>query len=117
MQVLKVLVPLRVPELDGAVGFYEQLTGSQVAARFPYENLEVAVVGQFVLFAGPEDALVPAEEWSAILHVDDLEAFCTWLAGEGGEAVTAVQPTPGGRRAVLRHPGGALFEYVQRDQA
>ncbi|MFF9050552.1 hypothetical protein ACF09Z_05235 [Streptomyces erythrochromogenes] len=45
-------------------------------------------------------------------RVADLELAVAKAGAGGAEVVVPVQPTPNGRRAVLRHPHGGVFEYV-----
>ncbi|MEV7547557.1 VOC family protein [Streptomyces sp. NPDC089915] len=79
-----------------------------VVVRQRVEDLDAAV--PFLLFAGPDEAVQRVAGVAATLAVADLNAAVEEAGG--AEIVMPVQPTPNGRRAVLRHPGGGVFEYV-----
>lgn len=49
---------------------------------------------------------------AATLGVADLDATVAQGEAAGAEVVAAPAETPNGRRAVLRHPDGAVYEYV-----
>lgn len=105
------IVRQRVEDLDAAVPFYEKLTGSS-ASRFTFAGVTLASVGPFLLFAGPDEAVQRVAGVAATLTVADLDAAVEEAEEGGAEIVTPVHPTPNGRRAVLRHPYGGVFEYV-----
>ncbi|MFD9725337.1 VOC family protein [Streptomyces sp. NPDC059072] len=111
MAIDSVVVRQRVEDLDAAVPFYEKLTGS-TASRFAFAGVDLAGVGPFLLFAGPDEAAERVAGVSATLAVADLDAAVEGAEAGGAEVVMPVQPTPNGRRAVLRHPHGGVFEYV-----
>ncbi|WP_243878728.1 VOC family protein [Streptomyces sp. KS 21] len=111
MGIDSVVVRQRVENLDAAVPFYEELTGSS-ASRFAFAGITLASVGPFLLFAGPDEAVQRVADVAATLTVADLDAAVGEAEARGAEIVMPVQPTPNGRRAVLRHPYGGVFEYV-----
>ncbi|MFI8276322.1 VOC family protein [Streptomyces sp. NPDC085929] len=45
-------------------------------------------------------------------RVADLDAVVARGEAAGAEVVAAPADTPNGRRAALRHPDGAVYEYV-----
>ncbi|WP_198939751.1 hypothetical protein [Streptomyces sp. MJM1172] len=49
---------------------------------------------------------------AATLAVSNLDTAVEEPEAGGAEIVMLIQPTPNGRRAVLRHPHGGVFEYV-----
>ncbi|MFD7257990.1 VOC family protein [Streptomyces sp. NPDC059874] len=51
---------------------------------------------------------------AAPLSVPDLDAAVAACEAAGAEVIAAPAATPNGRRAVLRHPDGGVFEYVGR---
>lgn len=111
MAIDSVVVRQRVEDLDAAVPFYEKLTGS-AASRFAFAGVTLASVGPFLLFAGPDEAVRRVAGVAATLAVADLDAAVEEAGAGGAEIVMPIQPTPNGRRAVLRHPHGGVFEYV-----
>ncbi|MBW5480935.1 VOC family protein [Streptomyces bambusae] len=111
MAVESVVVRQRVEDLDAAVPFYEKLAGS-TASRFAFAGVDLASVGPFLLFAGPDEAVQRVAGVTATLAVADLNAAVEEAKAGGADVVMPIQPTPNGRRAVLRHPYGGVFEYV-----
>lgn len=111
MAIDSVVVRQRVEDLDAAVPFYERLTGS-TASRFAFSGVNLASVGPFLRFAGPDEAVQRVAGVAATLAVADLDAAVEGAEAGGAEIVMPIQPTPNGRRAVLRHPHGGVFEYV-----
>ena len=49
---------------------------------------------------------------AATIAVDDLPATHDLLVGNGAEIIAPIAATPNGRRMIVRHPDGAVFEYV-----
>ncbi len=111
MAIESVVVRQRVEDLDAALPFYEKLTGS-TASRFAFAGVTLASVGPFLLFSGPDEAVQRVASVAATLVVADVDAAVKEAAAAGAEVVAAPSPTPNGRRAVLRHPYGGVFEYV-----
>ncbi|MEU3902565.1 VOC family protein [Streptomyces goshikiensis] len=111
MAIDSVVVRQRVEDLDAAVPFYEKLTGS-TATRFAFAGVNLASVGPFLLFAGPDEAVQRVAGVAATLAVSNLDTAVEEAEAGGAEIVMPIQPTPNGRRAVLRHPHGGVFEYV-----
>ena len=113
MAITSVVLRRRVDDLDSAVPFYERLTG-ETAARFGFAGLELAGVGPFLLFSGPSEIAGRFAGVAATLTVPDLDAAVADCAAAGAEVIAAPAETPNGRRAVVRHPDGGVFEYVGR---
>ncbi|MFU9038465.1 MULTISPECIES: VOC family protein [Streptomyces] len=51
---------------------------------------------------------------AATLSVPDMDAAVADCAAAGAEVIAPPAETPNGRRAVVRHPDGGVFEYVGR---
>lgn len=111
MAISSVILRQRVDDLDSAVHFYERLTGTP-AARFRFAGLDLASTGPFLLFSGPDEIAARFASVAATLSVGDLDAAVLDCVEAGAELIAAPQPTPNGYRAVLRHPDGAVYEYV-----
>ncbi|NUW46462.1 hypothetical protein [Nonomuraea rhodomycinica] len=73
-----------VDDLDTALPTFEALTGERPGLRFSYRDLELAGIGGCLLVAGTPEALL-----------------------DGPNDV------PTGRNLTIRHPGGAVVEYVE----
>ncbi|MFG2848805.1 hypothetical protein ACGF12_37500 [Kitasatospora sp. NPDC048296] len=65
------------------------------------------------LGAGAEEALAPFRRVQATVLVDDLDGLGQLLRVQGGELLDGPNEVPTGRNATARHPGGAVFEYVE----
>ncbi|MFJ6717799.1 MULTISPECIES: VOC family protein [unclassified Streptomyces] len=111
MTITSVVLRRRVNDLERALPFYEKLTG-ETPARFAFAGLDLASVGPFLLFTGPPEVAARFAGVSATLGVADLDAVVATGVEAGAELVGAPTDTPNGRRAVLRHPDGAVYEYV-----
>ncbi|MFF3858464.1 VOC family protein [Streptomyces sp. NPDC002209] len=111
MAITSVVLRRHVADLDAASSFYERLTG-EPANRFAFAGLELAAVGPFLLFSGPDAVAERFAGVAATLGVADLDAVVAQGEAAGAEVVAAPADTPNGRRAVLRHPDGAVYEYV-----
>ncbi|MFE9425093.1 hypothetical protein ACFYNO_19195 [Kitasatospora sp. NPDC006697] len=108
MPALATLARIYVDDLDTALPTFTALAGEQPRLRFDYRGLELASVGGFLLIAGTPEALAPYRATQATVLVDDLDAVLPT-----GTVLDGPNPVPTGRNATLRHPGGAVIEYVQ----
>ncbi|MET9324011.1 VOC family protein [Streptomyces sp. NPDC003038] len=111
MTITSVVLRRRVNELGPALDFYVRLTG-QPATRFEFAGLDLASVGPFLLFSGPDGIAERFAGVAATLAVGDLEAAVAHCEAAGGEVIAAPTATPNGHRAVVRHPDGGVYEYV-----
>ena len=101
---------VEVENLDAAIPLYRELAGDVEVRRFPYKELEVALVGPFLLYSGPLDTHVSQ---TATVIVDSLDPVLDALGGAGAELLEKPNEVPNGTRIVARHPDGSVFEYMQ----
>jgi hypothetical protein len=102
-----------VDAMDTALPTFLALTGEQPKLRFAYGDLELAVIGGYLLIAGTEEALAPFRGTHATTIVESIDEAVA-LAGEhGGEVLSGPDDVPTGRNLTVRHPGGATIEYVE----
>jgi hypothetical protein len=101
---------VEVKDLEAAIPLYRELAGDVEVRRFPYLDLELALVGPFLLYAGPLEKYVSQ---TATVVVDSLDPVLDALRKAGGELLEAPNEVPNGTRIVARHPDGAVFEYMQ----
>jgi hypothetical protein len=47
------IADVEVESLEAAIPFYRELAGDVEARRFPYRDLDLALVGPFLLYSGP----------------------------------------------------------------
>jgi len=115
MKILRTLTRVCVNDLDNTLRFYERLTGTKAALRFamPAVGLELASVGDILIIAGTDDALLPFRSTNATFLVDSLDDYYHFLVGNGGTILRHPQPVPTGVNMTVRHPDGSVIEYVE----
>ncbi|MGY5036204.1 VOC family protein [Streptomyces sp. 900116325] len=101
---------IEVENLDDAIPLYQDLAGGVEARRFPYRELELALVGPFLLYSGPVEKYVSQH---GTVIVDSLDPVLEALGKFGAEILEEPNEVPNGTRIVARHPDGAVFEYMQ----
>ncbi|HEV3358574.1 MAG TPA: hypothetical protein VG247_17395 [Pseudonocardiaceae bacterium] len=104
------IADVEVENLEAAIPFYRELAGDVEVRRFPYRDLELALVGPFLLYSGPMEKYVSQ---MATVIVDSVDSVLTVLNGSGAEVLEAPTEVPNGTRIVARHPDGSVFEYLQ----
>jgi len=115
MKVLQTLSRLYIPDLNSALEFYEELLGTPPAMRFeiPQIGLELAQIGDILLIAGSDEALKPFRSTQATFLVDSLDEYRAYLDEKGAEIIRGPNKVPTGRNMTVRHPDGAVIEYVE----
>ncbi|MCU1685742.1 MAG: hypothetical protein JWQ81_6481 [Amycolatopsis sp.] len=101
---------VEVESLDAAIPLYRELAGDIEVRRFPYRDLNLALVGPFLLYSGPLEKYVSQ---TATVIVDSLDPVLEALSKAGAEVLEAPTEVPNGTRIVARHPDGSVFEYLQ----
>ncbi|MFD5080532.1 VOC family protein [Streptomyces sp. NPDC058371] len=101
---------VEVENLDDAIPLYQDLAGDVEVHRFPYRELELALVGPFLLYSGPLEKYVSQ---NATVIVDSLPPVLDALDKAGAAILEAPSEVPNGTRIVARHPDGSVFEYLQ----
>jgi predicted enzyme related to lactoylglutathione lyase len=107
---------LLAPEaFEDAVALYEDLLGVRCDLRFAYPEMELflASIGNVLLIAGREEALEPFRATDATFLVSALEPYAGRVRAAGGEVLEPPKDVPTGRNMLVRHPDGALVEYVE----
>ncbi|WP_227979253.1 VOC family protein [Nocardia spumae] len=113
MRILKTYARLFVTDPDRAVPIYEQLVGAPADLRFRFERAEIAAIGDFLVVAGPDEAIAGYRDTIGPVIVDDLTAVREFLAGIGGTVLGEPVTSPTGDVLYARHPDGTQIEYVQ----
>ncbi|MER7150611.1 VOC family protein [Streptomyces lydicus] len=113
MTILKTYARLWTEDLDRALPLLEQLTGAQVDLRLTFHAVELAVLGDFLVIAGPADERAKYAHASATVVVDDLDDLRTTLTAAGATVTTPTTAGPTGRFLYARHLDGAEIEYVE----
>lgn len=88
------------------------MTGLQKDLRFAYPELELelAMVGHFLILVGSEEALAPFRETKATFRVDSLEEFRSYLTKNGARIIRGFKRVPTG--SVFAGIGGAVLPAV-----
>lgn len=101
---------VEVEDLEAAIPLYRELAGDVEVRRFPYLDLELALVGPFLLYSGPLHNHVSQ---TATILVTSLTPALDALTKAGAEILEPPNDVPNGTRIVARHPDGSVFEYMQ----
>ncbi|QIY68861.1 VOC family protein [Streptomyces sp. RLB1-33] len=101
---------VEVESLEDAIPLYQDLAGDAEVRRFPYRDLELELVGPFLLYSGPLEKYVSQ---NATVIVESLTPVLDTLGKAGAEILEAPNEVPNGTRIVARHPDGSVFEYMQ----
>ena len=104
------IADVEVESLEAAIPLYRELAGDVEVRRFPFRDLELALVGPFLLYSGP---LEKYASQTATVIVDSLGPVLEALSKAGAEVLEAPSEVPNGTRTVARHPDGSVFEYMQ----
>jgi predicted enzyme related to lactoylglutathione lyase len=101
---------VEVDDLEAALRLYQSLAGEEAVRRFSYQDLELALVGPFLLISG---AIEKHVSQVATVVVESLDPVLKALDAAGAEILEGPDQTSNGTRFVVRHPDGAVFEYMQ----
>jgi predicted enzyme related to lactoylglutathione lyase len=105
-----VIANVEVENLEDAIPLYQDLAGDVNVRRFPYHDLELALVGPFLLYSGPLEKYVSQ---NGTVIVESLATVLDALAKAGAEILDEPEEVPNGTRILARHPDGSVFEYMQ----
>jgi hypothetical protein len=108
--ILAMVASVEVKSLEAAIPLYHELAGDVEVRRFPYRELELALVGPFLLYSGPVERYTSQ---TATVVVGSLDPVLETLSKVGAEILEAPNEVPNGTRIVARHPDGYVFEYMQ----
>jgi hypothetical protein len=88
---------VEVENLEDAIPLYQDLAGDAEVRRFPYRELELALVGPFLLYSGPLEKYVSQ---NATVIVESLTPVLDALGKAGAEILEAPNEVPNGTRIV-----------------
>ncbi|MEV5646878.1 VOC family protein [Nocardia sp. NPDC052254] len=100
-------------DLDGTVEVLRQLVGRAPDFQVTFGRFDIALIGDFCVVAGIDEALDRYRGTVGPVIVEDLDATVTLLVGSGAEVTVPPFDGPAGRGFLVRHPDGVEFEYVQ----
>lgn len=111
MTIDAVLANVVVDDIDRSLPLYKSLAGVDEPVRFPFGDLDLAIVGSFLLVSG---AVENHPRQVASLLVSSISAVIAALGTADAEILEGPAPTANAaHRLVARHPDGAVFEYLQ----
>lgn len=115
MQILKIVTPIYVSELEKSITFYEDLLQTKVGTRFYYaeKKLDIVVIGQFLLISGTDEALADVRDISVTFLVDNIHTYKDWLLGNGAVIRQDIMKVPTGHNMIVQQPDGTVAEYVE----
>ena len=118
MTINQVLTRIYVNDLDNAVDFYEKLFHKKCVFRFSYKevDLELAQVDNVLILCGSEESLKPFRDTKATFLVDSVMEFRDFLLEHGAAIVRDVRKVPTGVNMTIKHPDGAIIEYIEHDK-
>ncbi len=99
--------------MDASLPVYRQFVGHEPDFHVTYGALGVAAIGNFLVIAGPDEALAPVRGSHGTIVVDDLEDTQRFLEGVGATITQPYTEGPTGASVHARHPDDNTFEYVQ----
>lgn len=111
--ILKTYTRLFTTDLDASLGVLIALHGNAPHLRFRFEDWELVGIGDILLVAGTEEALLPIRGSHGPWIVDDLDGARAALVEQGAAITRDIQPSPTGRFLYARHPDGIVVEYVE----
>jgi len=116
MQIKKTLSRIYVNDMNTTLGFYESLLNEKCGLRFKYDrfNLELAQIGNILLIAGRDEALMPFKKTTVTFLVDSITEFKDFLLKNGVQIIRDIATTPtGGFNMTVRHLDDTVAEYVE----
>lgn len=76
-------------------------------------GLELALVGEVLILAGPPEVIEPFRSTQVTVIVDDLDVAIADVAGAGGRIRRQPAHQPTGRNVTISYANGADVEYVE----
>lgn len=115
MKILRTLTRVYTNNLDETLRFYEKLTGSKVSQKISMQaiGLELAQVKDILILAGTDESLTMFRPTLATFLVDSLDEYHRFLTNHGATILRPPQKVPTGINMTVRHPDGAIIEYVE----
>ncbi|PPJ25427.1 glyoxalase [Nocardia nova] len=100
-------------DVNGTVEVLRELVGRAPDFQVTFGRFDIALIGDFCVVAGTDEALARYRGTVGPVIVADLDATLTLLERAGGEVTVPPFEGPAGRGFLIRHPDGVEFEYVQ----
>jgi predicted enzyme related to lactoylglutathione lyase len=113
LTILKTYARLYGDSLDKALPLLAEVTGATLDLRLSLGEVEMAVIGDFLVFAGSPQAVAPLQAVTATVVVNDINDVGAVLAAYGAQVIAGPADGPTGRWFYARHADGAQVEYIQ----
>jgi hypothetical protein len=112
MKILKTYARAFVEDMDTALPLYEAIVGAPAHIRIMFEAAEIVGVGDFLIIAGPPQAIDGYRATVGPVIVENLDAAEATLVRLGCVPGPRV-PAPTGELFYAQHPDGVRAEYLQ----
>jgi hypothetical protein len=114
MIVLASFARVYVSDIDEGIAIFQRFPGEQPRLRFSHSSgLELALVGEVLILAGPAQVLDAFRATQVTVIVDDLDAALHRAQGHEGRLLRGPAAQPTGRNATVSYRSGAIVEYVE----
>lgn len=111
--ILKTYTRVFTTDLEGSLAVLRKLHAGEPHLRLRYDPWELVGIGDVLVVGGSEEALAPIRGSLGPWVVSDIEETRQALVDSGAEVTREISPVPTGRMMYVRHPDGAVVEYVQ----
>ncbi|MBY3064527.1 hypothetical protein HFO74_13955 [Rhizobium laguerreae] len=111
----KVRTYVERPKFEQVISFYEKLHNTSSELRFDIHEgcINVAIVGDIMIFSGTAEALAEIRHIQATFLVDALDDFLLLLIARGGEVLRVTYNDRLGRHLWMRNPDDLVVDYLE----
>jgi hypothetical protein len=104
------------PMFEQAISFYEKLHNTACEHRYDIHegSINVAMVGDIMIFSGIPEALAEIRHIQATFLVDALDDFLLLLIARGAEVLRVTYNDRLGRHLWMRNPDDLVVDYLER---
>jgi hypothetical protein len=111
--ILKTYARVFTTNMNASLSVLAKLVGREPDLRQMFGNLEVALIGDFCIIAGPKAAITPLFGGIGPVIVDDLQTTKTSIEVAGAEITMPVTEQVTGWNMYSRNSDGVLVEWLQ----
>ena len=111
--ILKTYTRIFTTDLEKTMQVLRGLHTGEPHLRFRFDPWDLVGIGDMLVIAGTEEALAPIRGSFGPWVVSDIDDTRRLLIEAGAEVTQEIALVPTGRMMYVRHPDGALVEYVQ----
>jgi hypothetical protein len=111
MTMLASFARVYVCDIDEGIAIFQRFPGEQPRLRFSHSSgLELALVGEILVLAGPAQVLDAFRATQVTVIVDDLDAALQRARSHDGSVLRGPATQPTGRNATVSYSSGAIVE-------